>query len=61
MPGEGRRQTALLADGNLGTGGDPSGLLTRLRGLLRAGGRLVIEPEATDVDEVVELELQAAA
>lgn len=60
LPGEGRWGTVLLADGNLGIGGDPSGLLTRMRELLRPGGLLLVEPEPFDVDEVVELELQAA-
>ena len=60
LPGEGRWDTVLLADGNLGIGGDPSGLLARVRELLRPGGRLVVEPEPFDVDEVVELELHTA-
>ncbi len=60
LPGEGSWQTVLLADGNLGIGGDPSGLLTRLRELMRPGGRLIVEPERFDIDELVEVELQAA-
>ena len=43
LPGEGRWQTALLADGNLGIGGDPEALLVRARELLAPGGRVVVE------------------
>ena len=43
VPGEGRWQTALLADGNVGIGGDPVALLRRLRRLLLPGGRVVVE------------------
>ncbi len=43
LPGEGQWQTALLADGNVGIGGDIDGLLLRLRSLLDAGGRVVAE------------------
>lgn len=58
LPGEGRWDTVLLADGNLGIGGDPDALLRRSRVLLRPGGRLVVEPEPRDVDEVVDLVLE---
>jgi SAM-dependent methyltransferase len=43
LPGEGRWRTALLADGNLGIGGDPVSLLRRLRALLDPRGRIVVE------------------
>ena len=43
VPGEGRWQTALLADGNVGIGGDPVALLTRVRELLDPRGRIVVE------------------
>lgn len=43
IPGEGRWQTALLADGNIGIGGDPVALLARVRELLAASGRVVVE------------------
>ncbi|GAB4009217.1 class I SAM-dependent methyltransferase [Nocardioides ultimimeridianus] len=43
VPGEGRWVTALLADGNIGIGGDPVALLTRARRLLQPGGRVVVE------------------
>ena len=43
VPGEGRWSTVLLADGNIGIGGDPHALLTRVRGLLELGGRAVVE------------------
>lgn len=43
VPGEGRWDTALLADGNIGIGGDPAALLTRARRVLRPGGRVVVE------------------
>ncbi len=43
LPGEGRWQTALLADGNVGIGGDPVALLRRARDLVAADGRVVVE------------------
>jgi SAM-dependent methyltransferase len=43
LPGAGRWQTALLADGNVGLGGDPRRLLRRAAELLRPGGRCVAE------------------
>ncbi len=43
VPGEGRWHTALLADGNIGIGGDPAALLDRVRHLLVPGGRIVVE------------------
>ncbi|WP_109508774.1 class I SAM-dependent methyltransferase [Nocardioides speluncae] len=51
LPGEGRWQTALLADGNIGIGGDPAVLLRRTRTLLAPGGRVVADlaPPGTGV------------
>jgi len=43
LPGEGSWRTALLADGNIGIGGDPVRLLRRTRRLLHAGGRVLVE------------------
>ncbi|MEO9325388.1 class I SAM-dependent methyltransferase [Nocardioides sp. C4-1] len=43
LPGEGRWKTCLLADGNVGIGGDPVGLLSRLREVLAPAGRVVVE------------------
>jgi SAM-dependent methyltransferase len=43
VPAEGRWETVLLADGNLGIGGDPLRLLVRLRHLLAPGGRVVAD------------------
>ena len=43
LPGTGRWQTVLLADGNVGLGGDPRRVLRRAGELLRAGGRCVAE------------------
>lgn len=43
IPGEGRWQTALLADGNIGIGGDPRALLERVAAVLAPGGRLVVD------------------
>lgn len=45
VPAEGRWQTVLLADGNLGIGGDPVALLRRSARLLEPGGRVVAEVE----------------
>ena len=49
LPGEGRWHTALLADGNIGIGGDPVRLLQRVRTLLAPGGRVVVELGAPGV------------
>jgi SAM-dependent methyltransferase len=43
LPGIGRWQTVLLADGNVGLGGDPRRVLRRAGELLRRGGRCVAE------------------
>jgi len=43
LPGDGRWQTALLADGNVGIGGDPLRLLRRVCGLLAPGGQAMVE------------------
>jgi SAM-dependent methyltransferase len=46
VPGAGRWQTALLADGNIGIGGDPVGLLARCRELIGPAGRVLVELDA---------------
>ncbi len=43
LPGEGRWETALLADGNVGIGGDPVALLRRLAEVVDPRGRVVVE------------------
>lgn len=43
LPGEGRWHTALLADGNVGIGGDPVSLLRRVREVIDPRGRVVVE------------------
>lgn len=43
QPGEGSWRHALLADGNIGIGGDPVRLLRRVRELLCAGGSVLVE------------------
>ncbi|MBD2894261.1 hypothetical protein amrb99_31850 [Actinomadura sp. RB99] len=43
VPGAGRWRTVLLADGNIGIGGDPAVLLRRVLGLLGPGGRVLAE------------------
>jgi SAM-dependent methyltransferase len=45
LPGEGRWQHVLLADGNIGIGGDPAALLRRARQLLKPSGTVVAEVE----------------
>jgi SAM-dependent methyltransferase len=51
VPGEGRWDHALLADGNIGIGGSPETLLRRVCEIVRPGGRVVVEldPEGTDI------------
>ncbi|MFD9795864.1 class I SAM-dependent methyltransferase [Streptomyces sp. NPDC059070] len=55
LPGEGRWNTALLLDGNIGIGGDPAALLARAAQLLAPDGQLFVEVSALDVDERVEV------
>jgi SAM-dependent methyltransferase len=43
LPGEGRWGTALLADGNIGIGGDPVALLERISELIADVGRVVVD------------------
>jgi SAM-dependent methyltransferase len=43
VPGTGRWQTVLLADGNIGIGGDPGILLLRVAELMRPGGQALVE------------------
>ena len=43
LPGEGRWTTVLLADGNVGIGGNPHRLLSRIRALLAPAGTLLVE------------------
>ena len=43
LPGEGRWGTVLLADGNIGIGGDPDALLRRCRSVLRPGAVALVE------------------
>ncbi|MEO6143369.1 MAG: DUF2064 domain-containing protein [Dermatophilaceae bacterium] len=48
LPGEGRWGTVLLADGNIGIGGDPVALLSRCHDLLTSGGVALVEADADD-------------
>jgi hypothetical protein len=43
LPGTGGWTSVLLADGNVGIGGDLIGLLTRVRQLLSADGQVLVE------------------
>ncbi|SDP20618.1 transferase 1, rSAM/selenodomain-associated [Pedococcus dokdonensis] len=57
VPGEGRWQTLLLADGNVGIGGDPVELLIRCRELLSPEGWALVE---VDPDEDVDRRAQVS-
>jgi glycosyltransferase A (GT-A) superfamily protein (DUF2064 family)/SAM-dependent methyltransferase len=48
LPAEGRWGTVLLADGNIGIGGDPGSLLRRCASLLRPMGLLLAEADPDD-------------
>jgi SAM-dependent methyltransferase len=45
VPGAGRWARVLLADGNIGIGGDPDALLSRVAELLRPAGQALVEVE----------------
>jgi SAM-dependent methyltransferase len=58
LPGEGRWSTLLLLDGNIGIGGDPERLLTRLGQLIADDGQALVEvqpPGSPLVRDVVRL------
>lgn len=58
LPGAGRWATVLLADGNIGIGGDPVVLLRRIRSLLMPAGTVLAEvgpPRAPSRCEIVRL------
>lgn len=55
LPGEGRWDTALLIDGNIGIGGDPAALLRRMAEVLAGSGTLVVECAEVEVDERCEV------
>jgi len=43
VPGEGRWHCALIADGNIGIGGDPERLLRRVAALVSERGRIIVD------------------
>ena len=49
VPGAGRWRTVLLADGNIGIGGDPAALLRRISDLLAPGGHALVEVQPPGV------------
>ncbi|MFJ3641586.1 class I SAM-dependent methyltransferase [Streptomyces sp. NPDC090108] len=51
LPHEGRWDTALLMDENIGIGGEPHRLLRRVRDLVHERGLLIVETSRADVDE----------
>ncbi|MDV8024777.1 class I SAM-dependent methyltransferase [Rhodococcus sp. IEGM 1330] len=64
LPRTGRWRHALLADGNIGIGGDPLALLHRTAQLLEPGGTLVVEagpPAAPQRTQFLRFETDAAA
>ena len=50
LPGAGRWQWVVVADGNIGIGGDPERLLRRLADLVAPEGGAVVEVSPLDVD-----------
>ncbi|MFD7286583.1 class I SAM-dependent methyltransferase [Streptomyces sp. NPDC059863] len=50
LPREGGWHTALLMDGNIGIGGDPQALLSRLTGVVGTAGSLIVEAAAAGMD-----------
>jgi SAM-dependent methyltransferase len=50
LPGEGRWRHVLLADGNIGIGGNPDRLLRRCRDLIAEDGEIMVETEPPGAD-----------
>ncbi|MFC4031350.1 class I SAM-dependent methyltransferase [Streptomyces polygonati] len=65
LPREGRWRTALLMDGNIGIGGDPVALLTRMAQVVHPAGAVIVEtaPPGTDddLDELSQVRLDNGA
>ncbi|MFJ3906328.1 methyltransferase domain-containing protein [Streptomyces sp. NPDC090025] len=55
LPAEGRWDTALLIDGNIGIGGDPTALLARLRQVVARHGVVIAECAPVELDERFEV------
>ncbi|MGH9013371.1 MAG: class I SAM-dependent methyltransferase [Acidimicrobiia bacterium] len=55
VPGTGRWASALLLDGNIGIGGDPVALLTRVAALLQPGGRVLAELDPLDRESALDV------
>lgn len=51
LPAEGQWGTALLIDGNIGIGGNPSSLLKRVAEIVQPSGLLLTEVSQPDIDE----------
>lgn len=60
LPAEGLWSCALLADGNIGIGGDPDRLLGRVRGLVAPAGSVVVEVDPRRVDRRGSLRIRRA-
>ena len=64
VPGSGRWASVLLLDGNVGIGGDPVALLTRVTALLAPAGHTLVEldpPDRESTVDVVRLRVDGAA
>lgn len=55
VPGAGRWASALLLDGNIGIGGDPVALLTRVAALLEPSGRVLVELDPPDRESTLDV------
>jgi SAM-dependent methyltransferase len=60
IPGEGRWRSVLLADGNVGIGGDPARMLRRVRELLAPNGNALVEVDAPGSTEHMPVRLNGA-
>ena len=59
IPGAGEWRTALVLDGNIGIGGAPAALLSRIASLLTHGGRILVEVDPPGVGhEIVRMRLE---
>ena len=59
LPGTGQWRTVLLADGNIGIGGDPVALLSRVRELLAPQGSALVELDRDGTGRTVVVRLES--